>query len=70
MGRDRIEFYVGGVSKGHIAVVESSHAPDRGDKINIRGVTYTVMNRSYALDESDCIIEQSMCCVVILEPDQ
>ena len=69
MNRDRIEFYVGGVSKGLFAFVESSHAPGRGDKVNIRGETYTVRGRSYSLDQSERISERSMCCVVVLKKD-
>lgn len=68
--RDRIEFYVGGISRGMIAVVESSHAPAVGEAINIRKKTYVVASRSWALDQADRANERSLACVIILEEEK
>ncbi len=48
MGRpDAIEFHM---PDGLILTVESSHAPDRGDKVNINKRTYKVIGRTYTVD--------------------
>lgn len=67
MNRDRIEFYREG-ERGHIAVTDSSHAPDRGDKVNIKGVTYMVLGRTYTVDQSDNWNLTSVVCVITLGP--
>lgn len=63
---DMIEFWVDG---GAIAFVNSSHAPDRGDKVNIRKVTYRVIGRTYALDQADEPRQRQMVCIINLEID-
>lgn len=63
--RDRIEFYLGDAC---VSRIESSHAPDRGDKVNIRKTTYVVVGRSYTVDHADEFWQRSLCCVVTLGP--
>ena len=64
--RDTIEFYVGGVSKGGIARVDSSHAPSIGETVVIKNVRYVVTARSYTLDHAGTA-HASMSCTIILE---
>lgn len=65
--RDRIEFYLVGQG-GYIASTESSHAPDRGDKVNIRSFNYVVVGRSYTVDHAAEFHLTSVVCVITLEP--
>ena len=58
--KDMLEFYVG---KRCICALESSHAPDRGDMVNINKITYKVTGRTYTIDyvgernvHANCII--------------
>jgi hypothetical protein len=44
---DSIEFFYDGRV---IAYVDSSHAPDRGDMVNIKSTTYHVIGRTYTVD--------------------
>lgn len=62
---DRIEFYVGSVRNGGIAQIDSSHAPQVGETVVIKGEFYTVTFRSWALDYADTV-SASMCCNIIL----
>jgi len=61
---DKIEFHMGGAV---IAWADSSHAPDRGDKVNIRKQTYKVLGRTYTLDYADDARQRSVVCVLNLE---
>lgn len=53
-----------------IAWADSSHAPDRGDLINIRKTTYKVIGRTYTLDHADEPCERGMVCVINLSDSQ
>ncbi|GEM_PF-3718179 len=66
-GRDTIEFYVVG-KKGHIAVAESSHAPQKGDHVCILGETYVVAGRSYTVDHAREWDQTAVVCVLMIEP--
>ena len=69
MGRpDAIEFHL-----GHrvLLEVESSHAPDRGDKVNIGKQTYAVVGRSYTVDYAfDGPARTQTVCIISLEPTE
>ena len=60
---DRIEFHH---RDRIIAWSESSHAPDRGDLVNIRKETWKVLGRSFTLDYADSPRERAMVCVINL----
>ena len=60
---DQIEFHFG---DRVILVADSSHAPDRGDLVNIRTVTYTVIGRTYTVDNSDDARRRCVVCVINL----
>lgn len=64
---DRIEFHLG---DRIVAWADSSHAPDRGDKVNIRKVTYVVIGRTYTLDHADEPRERSVVCVLNLRREE
>lgn len=64
--RDRIEFYERATS-ALLASTQSSHAPDRGDKVNIRSKTYVVAGRSYTVDHAAEFHLTSVVCVVSLK---
>jgi hypothetical protein len=61
---DGIEFHVG---ERILLSMESGHAPDRGDLVNIRKVTYRVIGRTYTVDHADEARERQMVCVINLE---
>lgn len=61
--RDGIEFHLG---ERVLLSMESSHAPDRGDLVNIRKVTYRVIGRTYTVDHADEPRERQMVCVINL----
>ena len=63
---DRIEFYLG---DSCIAYADSSHAPDRGDRISIRGETYQIIGKSYTLDYADNPVGKAMVCVLHLQEE-
>ena len=60
---DRIEFHH---RDKIIAWSGSSHAPDRGDLVNIRKETWKVLGRSFTLDYADNARERSLVCVINL----
>jgi len=62
--KDQIEFHLG---DRILVVADSSHAPDRGDLVNIRKVTYTVIGRTYTVDHSDEPRQRRVVCVINLE---
>lgn len=62
--KDQIEFHLDGAA---IVIADSSHAPDRGDLVNIRGATYVVIGRTYTVDHSDEPRERRVVCVINLE---
>lgn len=62
--RDMIEFHLG---EKIIAWAESSHAPDRGDMVNIRSTTYVVKGRTYTVDHADSTVQRSVVCVINLQ---
>lgn len=47
---DQIEFHL---DDRLLTTANSSHAPDRGDLVNIQNVTYRVVGRTYTVDYSD-----------------
>lgn len=59
---DKIEFMHNGRL---IAFAESSHAPDRGDLINIRKENWIVMGRTFTLDHAGSR-NPSMSCIINL----
>lgn len=62
---DAIEFHVGNRC---ILEIDSSHAPDRGDKVNINKRTYKVIGRSYTIDHAyDGPALQKVYCIINLE---
>lgn len=61
---DAIEFHLGPRT---LLAMESSHAPDRGDLINIAKVTYRVIGRTYTVDNSENLRLRQMVCVVNLK---
>lgn len=59
----RVEFYVDGSGK-FIAAVDDGQAPTAGNIINIRKKTYVVSNVSWAIDNSEDVINtKQRCCV-------
>jgi hypothetical protein len=61
---DWIEFHFG---DRILLSLESSHAPDRGDLVNMRSVTYRVIGRTYTIDHADRPRERKTVCVINLE---
>ena len=62
--KDAIEFHH---DDRVLLLVESSHAPDRGDLVNIRKQTYRVIGRTYTVDHADEAHLQQVVCVINLE---
>jgi len=60
---DAIEFHLGNQV---ILAMESSHAPDRGDLVNIRKVTYRVVGRTYTIDHASEPRMRQIVCVINL----
>jgi hypothetical protein len=61
---DWIEFHLG---DRILLSMQSSHAPDRGDLLNMRKVTYRVIGRTYTVDYADSVRERKMVCIINLE---
>jgi len=61
---DAIEFFV---SDRLLLTVESSHAPDRGDLVNIRKTEYRVIGRTYTVDQADEPRLRQVVCIINLE---
>lgn len=61
---DAIEFFC---ADRLVTRAESSHAPDRGDGINIRGQNYRVIGRTYTVDYADDPNLRSVTCVLTME---
>jgi hypothetical protein len=59
-----IEFHL--QDGGILVAAESSHAPDRGDLVNIRSVTYRVIGRTYTVDQADNARLRQVVCVINL----
>jgi hypothetical protein len=63
---DQVEFHF---PDGEVLAVESSHAPDRGDLVNIRKVTYCVIGRTYTVDHAhERDLTQVVCIVNLADP--
>lgn len=62
-GQDTIEFYLDGADK-YIARVESSMSPPEGALVNIRGKTYEIKRKTWAVDHSDDYSQTAMRCNV------
>lgn len=60
---DAVEFHLG---ERILLSMESSHAPDRGDLVNLRKVIYEVIGRTYAVDYADEPRARQMVCVINL----
>ena len=63
IGGDQIEFHLG---DGMILAMASSHAPDRGELVNIRKTTYRVIGRTFTVDYADDARQRAMVCIVNL----
>jgi hypothetical protein len=63
---DKIEFFLGNSALPFLTM-ESSFQPNDGDKINIKGVTYEVLGRSFTVDHADDIRQRSIRCNVIVK---
>jgi len=50
-----------------LVIADSSHAPDRGDRVKIRKATYAVIGRTYTADHSDEPRERRVACVINLK---
>lgn len=64
--RDIVEFYLLH-SPSPFLRVQSSFAPVEGDLINIRGVTYIVVGRSFSVDHGDEPVYMQARCNVLVE---
>lgn len=66
---DKIEFHLG---NRVLLEVESSFAPDRGDRVCVAKKVYPVVGRSYVIDYAfDGPALQQVCCVIDLgEPER
>lgn len=60
---DAVEFFLG---DRLLVAVDSSHAPDRGDLVNIRKQTYRVIGRTYTVDHSDEPRQRQVVCIINL----
>ncbi|MBC8037584.1 MAG: hypothetical protein H7X89_10255 [Rhizobiales bacterium] len=60
---DGIEFRLG---DRMLLAMETSHAPDRGDLVNIRKTDYRVIGRTYAVDDANDPRLREMVCIVKL----
>ena len=65
MSSDRIEFYLDG-KENPFCIVRSAFQPNDGDLVNIRGITYKVIGRSFTVDRAG-EHDQSARCNVIVE---
>ena len=63
---DRLEIWLG---DSLLLGVDSSFAPQEGELINIKNVTYLVVGRSFAVDHADDFAERQVRCNVIVEPE-
>lgn len=63
--KDRIEIWL--QNGGCLGAIESSHAPDRGDAICLRGKTFRVVGRSYTIDYIDDPWTTVVNCILTLE---
>lgn len=63
---DTIEFYHDGEKNPFFSLL-SSFQPNDGDLMNIRGVTYRVIGRSFTVDHLGDLALQKIRCNVILE---
>ena len=61
---DRLEIWLG---ETLMLALDSSFAPDEGDLINIKSVTYRVIGRSFTVDRADDVFERQIRCNVIVE---
>jgi len=66
-GVDSIEFYLDGADK-YIARVESSMPPPSGGLVNIRGKTYEVKRKTWAVDHANEFQQTAMRCNVDVVP--
>lgn len=64
-GPDRVEIFM---QDKLLVQLESSHAPDRGDTINIRQKNYKVIGRTFTVDYADSISQRQINCIVNVEP--
>jgi hypothetical protein len=68
VARTNIEFYKSYGDQGGLAALNNVNAvPDKGEMINIRGVTYKVVKRAWAVDHADNPLEQALRANIDLE---
>lgn len=65
---DILEFYLG-ESRTPFLTLRSSFQPNAGDRLSIKGITYTVLGHSFTVDHAGKT-EQSVRCNVIVEVAQ
>lgn len=63
---DRVDIYDG---KDMLRVVDSAFAMLPGDVVVIAGTAYTVVSRSFVVDETDDGTRTKLRCRVFVEPD-
>lgn len=61
---DKIEFYLG-EKKQPFVTLFSSFQPNDGDLVNIKGVTYVVLGRSFTVDHAGQRDESIRCNVIV-----
>lgn len=66
--KDTVEFYLE-KSQRPFLIVDSSIAPNEGELVNIRGETWKVIGRSFAIDYSDNSVQRCMRCNLIVKKD-
>ena len=64
--KDTVEFYLGWQRQPFL-IVDSSIAPNEGELVSIRGETWKVIGRSFAVDYADQRTQRSMRCNLIVE---
>jgi len=63
---DKLEFYLEDKQMPFLTL-DSSFQPNDGDLVNIKGVTYEVLGRSFTVDHADKMAERSIRCNVIVK---
>jgi hypothetical protein len=63
---DTVEFYEDGNHQPFMTL-DSAFAPNDGDLVNIRGETWVVLGRSFAVDYADERLRRQMRCNLIVE---
>jgi hypothetical protein len=64
--RNRVEVYKGN-SQDPFAAVDAEFQPSSGDLINIRGVTWEVIGRSFTIDDAGGPLQRMRCNVIVKE---